>query len=70
MLESYVLLQKNKSKKSVAGVPREGCHVNREGLTETTSELSLEGGEGLSHANSWEKGVTSRRKSMCKGPAA
>lgn len=64
------MTKKVKNRERGAGVPREGCHVNREGFTEVTSELRLEEGEGLSHADSWKKSATNRRKSMCNGPAA
>lgn len=56
-------MTKKKSKKRVAGVLREDCHGNREGLTKMTSELVLEGAEGHRPAESWEK-------SKCKGPVA
>lgn len=57
---------KNKSKKRVADVPRESCHANREGLTEMTSEVRPEGGEGLRHADGWEKSVVAAGKACAK----
>lgn len=58
--------KKKKGREGGARAPREGSHGR---LTEMTSEIKLEG-QGLSHADSWENSVTSRRKSMCKGLAA
>lgn len=54
-------------------VPREAAMVNGVftlGVTEErTSELSLERGVGVRHADGWGNRVTGRRKSMCNGPA-
>lgn len=47
-------------------MPKEGCHANREGLTEMTSELRPEGGEELSHADGWEKSVVAEGKTCAK----